>query len=337
MTALNELWRNALADHVEVLTWSPDGRELLAGSLSGDGVVLDATTGAANAKLAGHTFGVLSGAWRPDGAVLATGGHDGLLRLTDRSGVETAVVALDGWVSRLAWSPDGTSLAAAAGRRLHLLGSDGERRWIAEHASTVTAVAWAPNGRRVGAACYGGIAWYEPASGPTAARAFDWKGSLLSLAVSPTGRWAAAGSQDATVHIWRLWSGDDLSMSGYPAKVDHVAFAPDGRWMANACLGDITIWPFAGKGPEGTRPARAEGHDRHVTTLEWQPGGTRLASGSADGAVIIWPAPRRKTQTLRPLAGLDADAGVARVAWSPDGSRLAVAHADGGIQVGALP
>ena len=67
-------------------------------------------------------------------------------------------------------------------------------------------------------------------------RRFDWKGSLLTLVISPDGKWACAGAQDSEVHLWKLWSGD-LSMLS--VKIERIAFSNDSRWLAVACLGDL--------------------------------------------------------------------------------------------------
>jgi hypothetical protein len=42
---------------------------------------------------------------------------------------------------------------------------------------------------------------------------------------------------------------------------------------------DLAVWDFAGRGPSGTRPARGEGHDRHITALAWESGGDRMVTG----------------------------------------------------------
>jgi WD40 repeat protein len=325
-------WTAALGDHVGVLAWAPTGDRLLAGSLAGDAAIFDAH-GHVERKLDTHAMGVLTGAWYPTGRSVAVGGQDGVVRTTELDGTATTF-DLGGWVTALAWAPDGSALAAGAGRHLHLVdtATDTVRRYDPAP-STVTAVTWSPDGSRVGAAAYGGIRWHEPGRDTDApVRVFDWKGSLLSLAVSPTGRWVCAGSQDATVHLWRLWSAKDLSMSGYPAKIEHLAFRDDGRWMANACLGEITVWDFAGKGPAGTAPAQADAHDRHVTALAWQPGGELLATAGADGSVALWPSPRRAGQAIAPLCRFEHRVAVASLAWAPDGSRLAVGRDDGTIE-----
>lgn len=34
-------------------------------------------------------------------------------------------------------------------------------------------------------------------------------GSGKTTLLNADGRWVASGNQDASVHVWRLWSGDD--------------------------------------------------------------------------------------------------------------------------------
>lgn len=159
---------------------------------------------------------------------------------------------------------------------------------------------------------------------------------MLSLAIAPNGRWACAGAQDSTIQLWRLWSGNDLSMSGYPAKIEHLAFRPDSRWMASACLGEITVWDFAGRGPKGTRPAAAEAHTRHVAALAWNPAGDSLASAAADGHLVLWPSPTRQGQRLRPIAEVDGGRAAASLAWLPGGDAVVSGWADGCVELHAV-
>ena len=154
--------------------------------------------------------------------------------------------------------------------------------------STVTAVAWSPDGLRVGAAVYGGIRWFEPGVGEEV-RSFDWKGSMLSLAVAPTGKWVAAGTQEGTVRVYRLWSADDLEMSGYPGKVTVLGWTPDGNRLSVADSEGVTTWNSKGRGPAGTRPDSLSGHDGRVSALQWNPDGRRIVTGCTDHLVRVVP------------------------------------------------
>ena len=197
--------------------------------------------------------------------------------------------------------------------------------------STVTAVAWSTDGTRVGATAYGGIGWHDVVGPRTGRRRrFEWKGSLLALVMSPNGAWACAGAQDATVHLWRLWSGRDLSMSGYPSKIERLGFRHDGRWLAVACLDELTVWDFGGKGPAGTAPAVGSGHDNHIEDLAWDPSGRSVATGGGEGRTIIWATPTRAGQNLSPVTVLESDAVTSRLRWVNE-DNLLVGRADGGL------
>ena len=64
-------------------------------------------------------------------------------------------------------------------------------------------------------------------------------------------------------------------------------------------------------------------HNGEVTTLDWSPDGTRLASGGKDSTVHIWD-----TRTGRCTVVLQIATEVKQVAWSPDGLRLAALGSD---------
>lgn len=329
------VWRAELGDYVSALATDAAGSLVAAGSLAGDSVVLDAATGEVLAKLPDHPLGVSALAWS-QGRV-ATGGQDGVVRIVDEAFAEVAVITTEGWVQRLAWSHDGRFLAIAAGKRVIV--ADGSGAVVHRYptlASTVTDLAWSADGRRVGACAYGGLTWFEPEQPePEPARRFEWKGSLLGLAIAPGGRWACAGSQDASVHLWKLWSGDELSMSGYPAKIERLVFSPEGQWLAVGCLGGLTVWDFSGKGPSGRAPASGEAHDRHIDAIAWQRDGGRLVTGCAAGRIALWPRPRKPREQLRPLDTDDAEAGVSQLAW-PRLDALLVGRGDGTVERRAI-
>lgn len=329
-----------LADFVATIDVAAASGRIAAGSLAGDSVILE-PSGDLVSRLPEHPFGVLCVAWSPNGRLLASGGQDGVIRVHDADGTTLATHATRApgdstrWVAALAWSPNGRHLAAAAGRRLLLLDQEGNRlHHYPDAASTITDVRWSIDGTRLGCTAYGGVTWFDvdrlPVDKP--ARFHSFAGSPLSLALSPTGKWACAGYQDASIHLWRLWSGDELSMSGYPAKVEHVAFRADGEWMASTCLDELTVWRFAGAGPRGTRPTTGRAHDRHIAALAWEPGGDRLVTGGADGRLVIWPSPGRRGGDLTPLHVQDGDVAVSALAWIPGGP-VVVGRADGGIDL----
>ena len=324
-------WRVDMDDYVHVLETHPERSQAVVGSLGGDAALI-ATDDGSSWPLERHDMGVLSAAWSSDGSRVAVGGQDGHIRIYDPAGAPQGVVAVATWVTALAWSPAAPVLAIGAGKRLLITDQTGVTLHdFDDQRSTVTAIAWSADGARVGVAAYGGVGWHDVIGDRTGKRRrFNWKGSLLSLVTSPDGKWACAGAQDATVQLWKLWSGKDLSMSGYPSKIERLEFRADSRWLAVACLGELTVWDFGGRGPARTTPASASGHDNHIEDLAWDPSGSAIATGGGDGRTIVWGAPTRTGQKLSPVTALESDAQTSRLRWVDEQS-LVVGRSDGGL------
>lgn len=308
-------WTVELADVAGTVAWSPAGHSIAAGSMSGEVIVAGAESGGIRGTPAAHALGVLDIAWSPDGSRLASAGHDGRVVISD-TGHATVIaeVAGRGEARCVGWSRDGRHLAAGIGPELVVLGSNGHGALrVPEQPSTVTDVAWSADGRRVGVACYGGVRWYEPGrSAGRPARVFAWKGSLLCLHVSPDGRHAASGNQDCSVHVWRLWSGRDMEMTGYPVKIDQISWHPQSRLLAVGGPGDVTVWDFGGSGPEGSTPRTVVAHEGRLSGLAYSPDGSTLATAAGDGWLKVWG-----TDGDTPLAAWRAGSGVTCLAWSP--------------------
>jgi WD40 repeat protein len=204
-------------------------------------------------------------------------------------------------------------------------------RWRApEAASTVTSLAWTPR-RRLAVAAYGGVVCHGMGRGQPADE-FAIVGSALCVDVASTGRWLAAGFQDAAVRTWRVRDAQILSMQGYATKVTQAVFDSTGRWLATNGDRDIVLWDHAGAGPGGTRPVLLTGHAATPSQLRWHPARPLLLSGGRGGFVALWRMPTTPTgPPVRPVDGWQLGAPVASLAWAVDGGTAYVGIADGGI------
>lgn len=327
---LTRLWHASIGEHVIALRWSPDGSMLAAAAVGGPITLFDAQ-GAVRHTLPGHGFGTADLSWHPRGAILCSAGQDGKVRFWDvANGSEVRQVAGGAsWVEQLAWSPDGSLLATAAGKKVRLWNQAGEmvREW-ADHPSTVAHIQWKPRSQELASAAYGKLSILKPTQ-QEPVRAFEWKGSMLVLAWSPDGKHIATGDQDNTVHFWIVKTGDDLMMSGYPSKVRELSWDYTGRFLATGGSPSICIWDTGGKGPAGSEPIQIEKHEEFVKALAYQNFGPLLASGCAGGKLALWAPMKGKKEH----ASVSHESGICQLTWAADDQRLSVGCEQGEIAV----
>lgn len=319
------------------------GSRLAAVTASG-GVWLVEGSSADGRRIGEHSGGGLALAVQPGGALIATGGQDGRLRLWSAAdgNLVASLETSSAWVERIAWPPDGSRVAATMGRRVGVWSASGEPLGVSdEHASTVADIAWQPDGARIATAAYGGVAYLTAtAAGP--ADHVVLKGSSLVLGWQPQGRYLACGNQDATVLFVLVEARDTLQMWGFPAKVMAMSWSDDGRWLATAAGSGVVLWDASGPGPKGRTPTVLEGHFGFVMAVAWQPQGKLLASGGADGQVCLYAPALRRPQasrsreeppTIEAEDSVQLDDAATALAWTSGGGMLAVGDRSGSLSI----
>ena len=326
-------WSAAVGDYAIAGGWTPRGETLVVGDAAGGVYAFDGKSGAsAWARQGAHDGGVLALAVHPSGIAVATAGQDGrvLIWSIAEGQVAQAIGVGSDWVENVAWLPDGQRLAASCSRQVRVYDIDGAEAWRSDdHPSTVSALAWSGAGE-LATACYGQVTFFDASTGELRQK-LEWKGSLVSMVLSPDGDIVACGSQDNSVHFWRRSTEKDSMMSGYPGKPSALAFDDTGTLLATGGGDRVTVWSFQGDGPEGTYPGVLDYHVKPVTALAFARRGMRLASAARDGAVVVWLLQRDGTGRAVGAAVL-ADIG-AELYWRPDGRALAALDAQGGVTV----
>jgi WD40 repeat protein len=107
-----------------------------------------------------------------------------------------------------------------------------------------------------------------------------------SVSFSPDGKLLASGSADETINIWRVSDGKLLKTLESNDDVNVVVFSPNGQLIASGCDSDnaIEIWRVS----DGELLQTLEGHSWGVNSVSFSPDGELLASGGIDKTVKIW-------------------------------------------------
>jgi WD40 repeat protein len=271
----------------------------------------------------------------PSGDGILTGGDDGRLVWTRRSGAEELAKVAGRWIDAVDASVDSGLIAFASGKDVRVLDTkDPKFSRTFTHERSVAGVSFDTKGRRLACATYGGAAlWFARIEGqkPTLLK---WAGSHIAVAFSPDGKFLISCMQENALHGWRLADAKDMRMGGYPAKPKSMAFLTRGQLMATSGAPGAVIWPFAGaNGPMG-KDAIEVAHDESslVTRVAGTPERPILAAGTDAG--LIWVADLTGSDQKRIKE--EAGAPISALALSPRGDRLAWGDEDGGAGVVAL-
>ncbi|KAG9079794.1 hypothetical protein FS749_008242 [Ceratobasidium sp. UAMH 11750] len=287
----------------------------------------------------GHTYKVLSVAYSPDGANVASGSGEHTVRIWDTHTCQSTCQPLNGHTSGIysvAYSPNGAYIASGSEDKTIRIWDAHTGKPVGHplegHTRTVNSVAYSPDGAYIvsGSDDRTVLIWNAHTCKLVVQLFDNYTDMVRSIAYSPDGAYIAAGSDDKTIRIWapltRQLAGQPLK--GHKGPVRSVAYSPDGAYIVSGSV-DMTvrIWNAHTLRPVG-QPL--EGHTDWVLSVVYSPDGAFIASGSWDKTVRIWDAHTGKA-VGQPLVGHTG--GVYSVAYSPNGAYIVSGSHDNTLRV----
>jgi WD40 repeat protein len=295
----------------------------------GDGRILTiGSNGSVRGGYPVHQGAILCAATSPCGKAVISGDDVGDVRRTDPSGQSIVIGSFPGrWVEHLVTSPDSGIIAASVGKDVAVWTHQSD---VQAHSfslpSTVTGLALDAKGRRLAVARYGGVSLFYALSSQSQPLPLVWKGSHVSVTLSPRADYAVSGTQETGLHGWKLPGREDMAMSGYEGKTRSFSWNRKGTWLATSGDTNAIIWPFEGRnGPMGKRPQLLAPSTCVVTQVAFHPTHDILAVGYADGAVVL---ARLHEDMFLPLAAADQSS-ITLLRWDSAGHCLAWGSEDG--------
>jgi WD40 repeat protein len=202
-------------------------------------------------------------------------------------------------ITRLAFSPDGTLVAAASEDRTVAIWNLRQQRLhvplLKPSQGAIQAIAFSADGTRLatGGADRTVLLW-DVATGRRAAELpKDHEDSVRALAFSRDGHWLASGGNDARVRLRDLRAGRSTGTAPpteYP--VEELVFSPDGTQLAAAVyvMKKLFLWRVTDDGLTGEPIEMPE----QAAQFAFSPDGKLLAVGTDRGSVELWDMTTRR-------------------------------------------
>jgi WD40 repeat protein len=281
----------------------------------------------------GHSNGVWSVAFSPQGTTLASGSQDGVIRFWNSKTGKCIkkFFAHSSWIWSVTFSPNSQLLASGSEDQTIQLWDilSGQRlKTLIGHKDAVFSVLFSPDGQTLWSGSLDGtIKVWDIRTGECRKTLQGHCGGIWSISLSPDGKLLASGSQDQTIKLWDMDTGYCTNtLQGHKSWIRACAISPDRQILVSGSAdGTIKLWQTN----TGECCYTLQAHAGPVLSVAFDPEEQTFASSGVDGLVKLWNI--SSLPNCQILHGHDK--WVRFLAYSPDAKILASCSQDETIKL----